>query len=243
MNKKKAVLLVAVVMCLLVSSNVHAFGKGSSGPDVYAAQGMLKSLGCYAGPIDGSFGPQMVAGVRYFQQIHGLPMTGAIDQQTMQSILWAYGNLKARPQQPQPRPQPSPGKDSTNPSLSAEEQRMVQLVNEERRKAGLSALTVDSELSRVARVKSKDMIDQNYFSHQSPVYGSPFDMMRSFGIQYRAAAENIACNSSVDAAHQALMQSQGHRENILNVQFTHIGIGIVDGGRCGKMFTQMFMSK
>jgi uncharacterized protein YkwD len=87
------------------------------------------------------------------------------------------------------------------------------------------------------------MIDNNYFSHNSPTYGSPFDMMKSFNINYVQGGENIAGNRDVPAAHEALMNSPGHRKNILSPDFTHIGIGIQGGGQYGNMFTQMFISK
>ncbi|MCC2683762.1 MAG: YkwD family protein [Paenibacillaceae bacterium] len=118
---------------------------------------------------------------------------------------------------------------------------MVDLVNAARKDAGLAPLSVNLELARTARLKSQDMVDKNYFSHDSPTYGSPFDMMSEFGIQFTAAGENIACNQTVTAAHQALMNSQGHRANILSKEYTQIGIGIVNGGQCGKMFTQQFI--
>ena len=143
---------------------------------------------------------------------------------------------------PTPAPTPKPTQDpgqSSGYQLSAEEQKMIQLVNQERQKAGVSPLTIDPELSRVARIKSQDMKDNGYFSHTSPTYGSPFDMMKSFGITYRTAGENIALNSSVEGAHTSLMNSEGHRENIMNSSFTHIGIGIVDG----RYYTQMFIGK
>lgn len=137
-----------------------------------------------------------------------------------------------------PSPQPT-GNPSTAYQLSSDEQRMVNLVNSERQKAGLAPLKVDLDLSRVARIKSQDMRDNNYFSHTSPTYGSPFDMMRSFGISYRTAGENIALHGSVESAHNGLMNSDGHRANILSPNFTHIGIGIVDG----RYYTQMFIGK
>jgi uncharacterized YkwD family protein len=241
MKKSAAIVLLCVMLLLSMSSSAFAFGKGTQGPDVYAVQGMLKSMGYYAGPITGYYGSQTEAGVKYFQQKYGLPQTGAIDDRTLQSILWAYANIKIPKQQPkQPQVEIPPAKV---PGLSAEEQKMVNLVNEARKQNGLPALAVDLELSKVARVKSQDMVTHNYFSHQSPTYGSPFDMMKKFGINYTAAGENIACNQEVTAAHQALMNSQGHRENILSTNFTHIGVGIVEGGKCGKMFTQLFIKK
>lgn len=115
---------------------------------------------------------------------------------------------------------------------------MVDYVNKARQDAGLQPLQIDSDLSCVAGLKSQDMYDNNYFSHDSPTYGSPFDMMSQFGIKYSGAAENIAKNSSVAAAHNAFMRSQGHKDNILNPIYTHIGIGIYNG-----YYTQMFIRK
>ncbi len=242
--------MIAILLCFVLlfggTSTALAFGIGSSGADVYAVQGMLKSMGYYAGPIDGHYGSQTAAGVKYFQQRYGLPATGVVDDQTLQSILWAYSNIripKKQPDQPQQPKQPEAPKTPSITGLTQDEQHMVNLVNEARRQNGLPALQVDLELTKVARLKSQDMIKHNYFSHQSPTYGSPFDMMKQFGIQYTAAGENIACNQSVSAAHEALMNSQGHRENILNSNYTHIGTGIIEGGKCGKMFTQMFIKK
>ena len=124
-------------------------------------------------------------------------------------------------------------------SVSAFEQEVAKLVNQERAKAGLKALQLDSELSKVARAKSQDMKDKGYFSHQSPTYGSPFDMMKKFGITYKAAGENIAKGQKTPAeVMDAWMNSDGHRKNILSADFTHIGVGYVDGH-----WTQMFVGK
>lgn len=117
---------------------------------------------------------------------------------------------------------------------------MLDLVNQERARAGVPPLTLHTELSKVARLKSQDMVDNNYFAHQSPTYGSPFEMMRSFGISYTRAGENLALAPTVDRAHTALMNSSGHRANILNAGYTHIGIGMVQGSR-GQYYTQMFI--
>lgn len=124
-----------------------------------------------------------------------------------------------------------------------QEQDMLKLVNQARSQNNVAPLQVDTELANVARLKSQDMIDNNYFSHNSPKYGSPFAMMKDFGINYVQAGENIAGNQNVQNAHNALMNSPGHRKNILDPKFTHIGIGIKKGGPYGNMFTQMFISK
>lgn len=139
---------------------------------------------------------------------------------------------------------PKTPSESTNTStLSSVEQQMIKLVNEARAQNNLPALKADVPLANVARTKSQDMIDNNYFSHNSPKYGSPFDMMKAFGIKYVQAGENLAGNQDVQSAHNALMNSPGHRQNILNPNFTHIGIGAKTGGPYGTMFTQMFISK
>jgi len=128
-------------------------------------------------------------------------------------------------------------------TLSAAEQQMVTLVNQARLKNHVPALKVDMQLTKVARIKAQDMISNKYFSHISPKYGSPFDMMKSFGIKYRTAGENIAGNSNIKAAETSLMNSPGHRKNILNPGYTYIGIGIKSGGPYGNMISQMFISK
>lgn len=134
-------------------------------------------------------------------------------------------------------------KGDKSSAITAEEKEMLQLINQERAKAGAAPLTLDPELVRIARLKSQDMIDKNYFDHYSPTYGDPFTMMRNMGVQYGFAGENLAGNPSLDNAHETLMASPGHRKNILNPNYTHVGIGIVEGGRYGKMYTQLFISK
>lgn len=126
-------------------------------------------------------------------------------------------------------------------SLSEFEQRVVELTNAERTKQGLPALKIDTELSKVARIKSEDMQKNNYFDHNSPTYGSPFDMMKKFGISYTSAGENIAQGQRTpEEVVQAWMNSAGHRANILNNGFTHIGVGYVENG---NYWTQQFITK
>lgn len=124
--------------------------------------------------------------------------------------------------------------------LSADEAEVVRLVNIERQKAGLKPLKASAQLSNVARMKSKDMADKNYFSHTSPTYGSPFDMMRQFGISYRTAGENIAKGYlSPASVMNGWMNSPGHRANILNGSFGTIGVGAYKVGNT-IYWTQMF---
>ncbi|MGF2616717.1 sporulation protein [Rossellomorea vietnamensis] len=145
----------------------------------------------------------------------------------------------AAPQQP--AEQPKQTAEDASGSLSQFERQVVDLTNQERAKAGLPALTADAELSNVAREKSNDMQTKNYFSHTSPTYGSPFDMMNSFGIDYRAAGENIAMGQKTpEEVVKAWMNSEGHRKNIMSSNFTHIGVG---HDADGNYWTQMFIGK
>lgn len=128
----------------------------------------------------------------------------------------------------------------SNQGISQMEMEVVRLVNIEREKAGLSPFTSSSELSRVARMKSEDMARNKYFSHTSPTYGSPFDMMRKFGIKYNTAGENIAKGyPSAQAVVKGWMNSSGHRANILNPSFKTLGVGAYNSN--GTIYwTQMF---
>lgn len=139
-----------------------------------------------------------------------------------------------------------PGQKVTIPDISGTksiESQVIQLTNQERAKNGLPPMTADWELSRVARYKAMDMRDKNYFSHTSPTYGSPFDMIKAFGISYRSAAENIAAGQTTPAAVvQSWMNSSGHRANILSKN-TRIGVGYAKGGSYGHYWVQMFISK
>ena len=143
----------------------------------------------------------------------------------------------------------STGSSSNNTStsntsgLSADELEIFNLINTQRTNNGLSALKIDSEVQNVARIKAKDMVNNNYFSHTSPTYGSPFDMLKNFGISYKSAGENIAGNSSNQAAVTAWMNSSGHKANILNSNFNYTGIGVVESKTYGKIYVQMFIGK
>lgn len=128
-------------------------------------------------------------------------------------------------------------------SMNSDEKEVFDLINKQRTNNGLPALKNDSEVQRIARIKAQDMVDNNYFSHNSPTYGSPFDMMKSFKVSYKTAGENIAANSSNSSAVTAWMNSSGHKANILNSSFNYTGIGVVSSPRYGKMYVQMFIGK
>lgn len=133
----------------------------------------------------------------------------------------------------------APGVPSGESAMMAE---VLNLVNQERAKVGAPALKLHKGLQDAALLKSKDMADNNYFSHQSPTYGSPFDLIKSRGIAYTAAGENIAAGQrSAESVMTAWMNSPGHKANILNANYTHLGVGIYKGGSYGIYHTQLFI--
>nr|WP_237417176.1 SafA/ExsA family spore coat assembly protein [Halobacillus litoralis] len=128
--------------------------------------------------------------------------------------------------------------------IKSVESQVIDLTNQERAKNGLPALKANWQLSRVARYKSRDMANKTYFSHTSPTYGSPFDMMRDFNISYNRAAENIAAGQRTpQEVVNGWMNSPGHRKNILDPNLRQIGVGYAEGGSYGHYWTQMFISQ
>lgn len=211
-----------------------------NGFDCAALREILEQLGCLENAQDGNGQAEATATPQATQtpeatnapeetQAAETPQATATPQETETPKATATPEATAAPAPTQ----------QTN--ASALEQQMVALVNAERAKVGASALTINTQLTKLARMKSQDMIDNNYFSHTSPTYGSPFDMMNSYGVTYRTAGENLAMNQTVENAHTALMNSSGHRANILNTSYTEIGIGIVSDGRGNIYVTQMFI--
>jgi uncharacterized YkwD family protein len=127
-------------------------------------------------------------------------------------------------------------------ALAQDELRMLELINEERADHGLLPLQRNEQLTELARLKALNMIHYDYFSHTSPTFGGPFDMMDRHGITYLMAAENIAGSHTLKEAHTTLLNSPGHRANMLNPAFREIGIGINRGGDYGHVFVQLFIT-
>lgn len=148
----------------------------------------------------------------------------------------------ARPTaKPTEKPSTASNGDYTTTSLSAQEQKMLDLLNSERRKQGLRELVMDAELSRIARVKCADMRDNRYFAHESPVYGNAATMLRAFGYPFNGVGENIAHHANVSKAHAAFMSSTGHRVNILGSQWKKVGIGICLDANGFVYVTELFV--
>lgn len=122
------------------------------------------------------------------------------------------------------------------------EDEVVRLVNRERANNGLPGLVINWEASRVARIKSQDMVNHNYFSHESAIYGSPFRMMEDFGLEFSAAAENIAKGQrTAQEVVNSWMNSAGHRANILSASVTEIGVGAAKASNGTLYWTQLFL--
>lgn len=133
------------------------------------------------------------------------------------------------------------GFKTTNVSVDqVSEDKMLELVNVERIKRGLKPLVMDEKLQEVARAHSRDMFARGYFAHNTPEGKDPFQRMDEAGIKYLLAGENLALAPTVEMAHEGLMNSPGHRANILTAEFGKVGIGCIDGGKYGKMFSQEF---
>lgn len=129
--------------------------------------------------------------------------------------------------------------ESSRPRPDLEKQ-MLDLVNQERQAAGLNPLAPDPELTQVARQHSADMFARGYFAHDTPEGLSPFDRMNKAGVRFLTAGENLALAPTLSLAHTGLMNSPGHRANILRPQFGRVGIGVMDGGMRGLMISQEF---
>jgi len=175
-------------------------------------------------------------------------ISAQITQQTKQAP-----QTKQEPQATAPKPAATTAKPATtaakpaatapaSANIGAYEQQVVDLVNKERAAAGLPALKVNTKLAGVAEKKAEDLRDKNYFAHQSPTYGSPFDMMKQFGISYTSAGENIAKGQKTPAdVMNGWMNSPGHKANILNSTYTEIGVGYVTDSNGTTYWVQHFI--
>lgn len=165
------------------------------------------------------------------------PQTGMLQQPRNGAVTQPGAKAPAPPVNP-PAGQPS---TPSTAGINKVALQVINLTNNERKKNGLPPLQADASLSRVAQAKSNDMNAKHYFSHTSPTYGSPFDMMRDFGVTYRSAGENIAMGqSTAQQVVSAWMNSEGHRKNILSPNFTNIGVGYT---QTGNYWAQMFIGK
>ncbi|WP_416147709.1 peptidoglycan-binding protein [Salipaludibacillus sp. HK11] len=195
------------------------FRVGKHHEDTIDIKNKLNSLGFGKIIVSDYYGEFTEQQLKKFQASYGLVVNGIADEPTMDLL-------------------------NQLSSLSEFELEVVLLTNIEREKEGLSSLLIDQHVSNVAREKSNDMIVNGYFNHESPQYGTPFDMLTEFGVPYRYAGENIAAgHSSPSRVVTAWMESPGHRFNIMNSSFTHIGVGYDVGGEYTHYWTQMFIGR
>ena len=181
----------------------------------------------------------------YVVQVEG-DFIGAVSKQYIKSIYPGSSNGSSSNSSNNSSGNSSDTGNNENAQTSAmnnDEKEVFNLINKQRTNNGLQTLKVDSETQRVARIKAEDMVKNNYFSHNSPIYGSPFDMLKSFKVSYKTAGENIAANSSNSGAVNSWMNSSGHKANILNKNFNYTGIGVVSSAKYGKIFVQIFIGK
>lgn len=132
--------------------------------------------------------------------------------------------------------------DSSN-GLTTEENELLSLINTERKNNNLKELKIDNTLQNVARLKANDLVNNNYFSHISPVYGTPFEMLKANQVYYKTASENIAGNPTISGAFESWMKSEDHKNNILSNDYNYTGLAVVDSIAYGKIIVELFIGK
>ncbi|MFL5735378.1 MAG: CvpA family protein [Chloroflexia bacterium] len=210
-------LLVAAVLLTLLAVAPTRTDMGSDIVNSPVGGTLVRAAMALERPLDGVFGP------------------GAKE---------SFGFITVKPPQQGEAPEEGIKLDFTVYDPSADqsaEEGMLALVNRERTSRGLQPLVMDGELRVVARAHAADMFKRGYFSHVTPEGKDPFDRMRDANILFGHAGENLALAPTLEMAHDGLMNSPGHRANILNAGFRKVGIGVLDGGIYGKMFVQEFM--
>ncbi|MEC1523740.1 CAP domain-containing protein [Neobacillus niacini] len=236
MNKKVLLTMAAAAAVVMANPTLNKAEAATNTPvvqeKVYVYQGTnINEINSIIEKYLASFGITMPEK----QQVQTQPQQPAPIKQPVQTTA-------PQPEQQQPVTETQPATTTqTTSALSAYEQKVVDLTNQERAKNGLAALKVDVTLSKMAREKSRDMSANGYFSHTSPTYGSPFDMMKQYGISYRYAGENIAMGQRTpEEVVKGWMNSEGHRKNILSPNFNYIGVGYVSQG---NYWTQEFIGR
>ena len=131
----------------------------------------------------------------------------------------------------------------SNSSLSSDEQDLLNLINDERKKNNLNEFKIDEELQNVAKLKAEDLVKNNYFSHNSPTYGSPYEMLKEYNISYKTGSENIAGNKDINSAFESFMNSETHKNNILSHEYHYTGIAVVDSIAYGKIIVEFFIGR
>lgn len=252
MKRKLSSILLAAA--LMVSLSAPAFAAGCQTPAVRSAclsdvlSQIILQYGCGASNGGGQTAQlDLNALLNQLLKQYGVAVPATPQETPAEQEQPAEPEEPAQPEKPAEPEQPTQPETPAQPEQPAQqepivvsdyEREVIRLVNAERAKYGLTALTEDAALTRTARMKSQDMHDRGYFDHNSPTYGTPFQLMKSQGISYRTAGENIAMGyRTPEAVVNAWMNSAGHRANILNASYTKIGVGYVESG---NYWTQHF---
>lgn len=133
--------------------------------------------------------------------------------------------------------------ENINSILSSDEQELLNLINNERINNNLKEFKIDEDLQNVAKLKAEDLVKNNYFSHISPTYGTPYEMLKSYNISYKSGSENIAGNSNIKSAFESFMESESHKNNILSNEYNYTGIAVVDSIAYGKIIVEFFIGR
>ena len=126
-------------------------------------------------------------------------------------------------------------------NLTEEEQEVLNLINKNREERGIKTLKTYSKLQQIAKLKAVDIVTNNYFSHNSPTLGTPFEMLKAYGIDYKISGENLAGNINSERAVNAWMNSESHRENILEEKYEYTGICVLNSKTYGNVYVELFI--
>lgn len=230
MNKKQKLTAFALSMSLLSSATALAYGEAPASQFGFSGWPYRQNSSCYTQPAPTQ--PTCTPAVTSTPQPTAAPTPAPTNKPSVQPT---------PTRKPAATTPPSNGDDYTTPSISAQEENAFILLNQDRIANGLPALTLDPVLSSIARAKSRDMNDKNYFSHTSPTYGSPFQMLKHFGYSFTSVGENIAHHATVEKSQAAFMSSDGHRRNVLGTQWSKVGIGVWKDAQGFVYVTQLFV--
>lgn len=239
-SSRLAAALLILLLCVPVRADAARFpcSSGSPYPSCPTVRVISWPRGCVFPGADSGI-PSVPVDSSDRPSVHSVP-NGSPDRPVVPTVPAVPDDFSDRPAVPDNAPdeQEKAAAPEADSSIASYEAEVIRLVNEVRTRNGLNTLTADGSLCRFARLKSQDMRDNRYFSHDSPTYGTPFQMMKSLGVTYRTAGENIAYGyTSPQSVMDGWMNSEGHRANILNPSYTRIGVGYVADGH---YWTQWF---
>jgi len=242
MNKKQKLTALFLALCLTSGNAAMAAGRAPASQFGFKGWPYRQSNGCNT-PATAQ--PTTAPNVTCTPEPTAIPTQESTAQPTIQPTAAPTATpvptTAPKPTKPAATTPPSTGDDYTTPSISVQEENAFILVNQDRIANGLPTLTLDPVLCGIARAKSRDMHEKNYFSHTSPTYGSASSMLKQFGYSFNAVGENIAHHANINKAQAAFMSSTGHRRNILGSQWSKVGIGVWKDSQGFVYVTQLFV--